>query len=178
MIHGARTLHCFLFGLNTLLFYCLVSNNFRSNDLWALSTALLFCMTPGMFSLHYMAWSESPFLAFMLIHLLFLRSWLTTGRSYMLVLSALAISLALLTRYAGVAFIGAACLVIVFPIWKLQRENSTDICLRFDCCITFSDLSGGKIDIVRHQQHTQAISCTSYRARTCNENTRGGLRLV
>jgi 4-amino-4-deoxy-L-arabinose transferase-like glycosyltransferase len=116
LIHGARTLHFFLFGLNTFLFYCLVSDNFKSNDVWALGAALLFCTTPQIFSLHYMAWSESPFLTFTLLHLLFFRAWNVSGSTHTLVLSALAISLALLTRYAGAAFIGAAsCIVLSRP---------------------------------------------------------------
>lgn len=114
LIEGARMMHCILFGLNTFLFYCLVSDRFSQNDLAALGGTLLFALTPGIFSIHYMAWSEVPFISFTLLYLIFLRAWQISSATAVLVAAALAASAALLTRYSGVALAGAGVCIILF----------------------------------------------------------------
>ncbi|MEH6518858.1 MAG: glycosyltransferase family 39 protein [Halioglobus sp.] len=127
LIEGARILHCILFGLNTFLFYCLVSDRFQENDLAALGGTLLFALTPGIFSIHYMAWSEVPFISLTLLFLIFLRAWQISSATTVLIAAAIATSAALLTRYSGVALAGAAACILLFSPGTIKSRFTKSI---------------------------------------------------
>jgi len=113
LLEGARLFHCFIFGLNTLLFYSLVSDRFAKNDAPALAGTVLFVFMPGMFSVHYMAWSEPLFISCILLYLQSFRAWQHSSSTHLLVAAAVFLSLGLLTRYAGIAFVGASCALLL-----------------------------------------------------------------
>jgi 4-amino-4-deoxy-L-arabinose transferase-like glycosyltransferase len=109
LLLGARVLHALLFGLNVLLFGLLLWE--RRGTAWVpvVAGALAFCLSPVLYLLHHMAWSESLFLGLLLAHWLFLARGADRSRAA-LALAGVLLGLALLTRYAGIAFVIASAL--------------------------------------------------------------------
>jgi hypothetical protein len=114
---GARWINALLFGLNIFLVGLLVAKNNitgRPAIVWLpLFGSLLLLSAPTMLEIHVMAWTEPLFLFLGFTGLFLLAVYLQRFDLGYLVLSALLISLAFLSRYAGVALIAAAMLGII-----------------------------------------------------------------
>jgi 4-amino-4-deoxy-L-arabinose transferase-like glycosyltransferase len=67
-----------------------------------------------MLEIHTMAWSEPVFILLGMSGFILIAHWLNTGQPLFLVLSALAVGLAFIARYAGVAYLGTAVLAVLF----------------------------------------------------------------
>jgi len=111
-VAAARWLAAGLFCANVLLAGLLAG--WRGAAPWQpLAAAGLLLTAPTMVGLHSMAWSEPLFLGLGFGGLLLLARTLEQGDWAALVLAGAALGLALLTRYAGLAFVGAGCLALV-----------------------------------------------------------------
>ena len=102
---AARCLHAFLYGINAFLFGLCVYKATRRSVAALIISILLFFSSSALLSVHARAWSESPFLFFILITFLLLSLFHARGRWSHLVWAAIATGLAMATRYAGIAIV-------------------------------------------------------------------------
>lgn len=130
---GARWGQIILVVINILLLATIIAR-FTRNTTWTIPIVLFITLlSPTIFPVHLMAWSEALFLTFLLTGILFLSMYeVDLSRKY-LVTAALAIGLATVTRYVGVPLI-AAVAVMLFLYALKKRLSFTDL-------ITFSVIS-------------------------------------
>jgi hypothetical protein len=120
---AARWLAAALFGANVLLVAGMVAAS-RPTANWApLAGAGLVLVAPAMVSLHSMAWSEPLFLLLGFSGLLLLAVYQEWGRWPVLLAAGGLLGLATLTRYAGVAFVAAGVLALVFLPGRVLRAR-------------------------------------------------------
>ena len=108
---GARWLNALLFGINILLVGYVV---YRNTAFWpAIFASLIILTSVDQIRLHAMAYSEPLYFFLGLSGLYFLDRYINTSKTYPLIISALLISAATLTRYIGVTLIVTLCLSIL-----------------------------------------------------------------
>lgn len=113
-LDGARWLNAILYVVNLSLVIMAVQRYARS-PLWAAAAGgLLFVVSPGMLQLHVMVWSEALFIALCLSSLIFEARFFEEKRLWQLAAAAVLAGLASITRYAGLAVIGAGVLGLLF----------------------------------------------------------------
>ena len=123
---GARWLNALLLALNIAIAGYLTHLAVRSFRP-AVFAALFMMTAPPVAQVHSMAWSEPLFLAFGLLALAFLISYLERPRIYALVAASLAVALAFLVRYAGAALVAAglaAILALNKTGWKRSLRDA------------------------------------------------------
>ncbi len=120
----ARWLNAFLFGGNILLFGCCVYHLTRSCRTTALGS-VLFLFSPVLLSIHTMAWSEPLFLLLGVLSVLLMSCYIRNGSVMCFAGSCLAGSMSCLTRYAGICFLSADIIALLFacklPFWGRLR---------------------------------------------------------
>lgn len=109
----APYLNAALFGLTVFLSGWLLFLYLPERIVCVYGTILTILSVP-LLGVSQMAWSELLFIVFTLLFFLFLNRYLTTKRGIMLLLSALAVSAASLTRYAGIVLIPTGLLALLF----------------------------------------------------------------
>jgi 4-amino-4-deoxy-L-arabinose transferase-like glycosyltransferase len=87
----------------------------------SLLATVALALAPGFILVSTMAWSESPFIAWLLLAFIALRSFSERGGLGVLYMAGLCLGGALLTRYAAVAFVGAAAVWVVAVGWRESR---------------------------------------------------------
>jgi 4-amino-4-deoxy-L-arabinose transferase-like glycosyltransferase len=106
---GARWINALLFGLNILVVGTILRSVSIENEVniyWISIVGSLFMLAaPIMLEIHVMAWTEPLFLFLGFSGFVLLAIYLQNSRRGYLILSGLMISLAFLTRYAGIALI-------------------------------------------------------------------------
>ena len=112
LIESARWLHIILFGLNTLLFFVIALRVTKLSNLFATITTLAFSLSPISLNIHYMMWSEVPFMTTLLLLILSFYYWVGHKTNRTLVYIAILLATLCLIRYAGVAFVGSFCLFL------------------------------------------------------------------
>jgi hypothetical protein len=111
-LNGAMWLHSILFAANLCLVGVIVSLA-TARSVWAVLCAiLLFLSSTSLLEIHTMAWSEPPFIFFLLLSVLLLLLHLRQPNYALLVGSSLAVGLAVTTRYAGVTILPPMLLTI------------------------------------------------------------------
>jgi 4-amino-4-deoxy-L-arabinose transferase-like glycosyltransferase len=113
LIHASRILNISCFILSIFLAGFLFTRFTRRPGLGVLSSILIMVF-PGMFMMYCSAYSEPLFLCLFFLAVYFLLSYFTRQRTFDFLLSAILLGLSAVTRYVGVAFIGAAVLSIFF----------------------------------------------------------------
>ena len=125
---GARWLNAGLFGINVMLVGAILY--WYSKEVWlALLGSLLVLFSRVLFEVHSSVLSEPLFLPFLLVGVLLLTQYLEHERRRLLVSSAVVLSLAYLTRYAGLLFVGAGVLVLILLRRTSLRRRFADIAL-------------------------------------------------
>ena len=105
LLETGRLLHAALFGANAALFGLIVSLCTR-HALSAVACALLlFTCSKSVFLAHSMAWSEAPFITFLLGVFLLSALYAANGSRRLLLMMAAAGGAAIATRYAGLALL-------------------------------------------------------------------------
>jgi hypothetical protein len=89
----------------------------------ALAATAVVVLSRPMLRAHAMALSEPAFLFFALLGVALLSSYLDGGKARMLVLAALAVALAWLARYVGVALVAAGALALLWPSGVAVRRR-------------------------------------------------------
>lgn len=121
----ARLFNAFLFGLNGFLAGLIVGNVFRSY-LAALLGGLLVLILPDMVAIHLMCMAEPLFICLMLSWILLFIRYLGSLRVSILIVGAIFVALALMTRYAGIpvvvaGVIGIFCLTQQLFLQKIRH---------------------------------------------------------
>lgn len=129
VLEGARLLHSALFGLNAVLLAWLVGGFGRDAGPLPFAATAMFVLAPASYALHHMAWSESLFLALLLLHFLAIRRSLGTSAPGWLIVAGLFVGAATLTRYAGVAFMASSALFLLFALPGGWRSRFTATCV-------------------------------------------------
>ena len=125
VVLAARLLCAFFFGLNLVLFgYSLLLATERS-ILAALCAVVFYLSSASILTLNAYAWSESPFIAFTLGAFLCMAFYCARPRFPLLIAAAICASLALATRYIGLALLPPLLGLLFLPgerslIRKLQ----------------------------------------------------------
>lgn len=109
---GARWLNGALFASSILLSAHLIKRE-TASPLSAIIGATLLLVSLPMLEIHSMAWSEPTFIFFSLLALLYLSQHAGRGGDGYLIAAAIATGLAVLSRYAGLALVGAGIAVII-----------------------------------------------------------------
>lgn len=125
-LNGARWLHTLLFALNILLLGFAVYLATNGSLLATSWSVLLFLSSPGILEIHMMAWSEPPFILFMLAALILLALHVANPNVLLLVSSALAAGLAMTTRYAGITIVPPMILTVMLLKNKELRVRLKD----------------------------------------------------
>lgn len=112
----ARYMHALIYGMNSVLFVTLIYSNTRRNISAAVIGALFFLSSGAILFVHSIAWSESPFLLFILTSCIFLHHYCCSNRFRYLTFFSLSIGMAIAIRYVGVSLIPPAALIILFML--------------------------------------------------------------
>ena len=114
ILQASRVLGALLFGVNAVLFGHAVQLG-TDHSLSATICAILFflCSAP-IFSIHSMAWSEAPMIAFALAALVLASLHIARPRRHVLLAASLCAGCAMATRYMGVALLPPIVLGLFF----------------------------------------------------------------
>lgn len=124
IFEGARWLNALLFGINILMVGYIA---YLKTDLWsALFGSFLMLTSTVMLYVHAMALSEPLFISLGLAGLYFLDRYLVNSRTPLLILSALSMGAATLTRYMGVALIATLCFGVLCLCKRALRRRFLD----------------------------------------------------
>jgi 4-amino-4-deoxy-L-arabinose transferase-like glycosyltransferase len=148
---GARWINALLFGLNILVVGIILRSVSIENEVdiyWISIVGSLFMLAaPIMLEIHVMAWTEPLFLFLGFSGLVLLAIYLQNSSRGYLILSGLMISLAFLTRYAGIA-------LILSGVVGILLISSTSIKDRIKAAVFFTVVSSlpGTLWILRNMQ--------------------------
>lgn len=113
-LSGVRYLHSLLFAANIFLVGLIVYLATARSALASLVGTLLFVSSPRILEIHAMAWSEPPFILFILLAAFLLMRHFATPHYLLLVGASLSAGLAITTRYAGVTILPPMIITILF----------------------------------------------------------------
>lgn len=129
-ILAARLLQALLFAANTLLVAFVVAQAAGRRAYAGILAATCFVLHLDAYLIHFMAWSEALFIFFLLLLMGLLNRQLARDRWSNLVALAVVTGLAILTRYAGLAFLAAVALILLFA-------PGQGLMARTQRCVTF-----------------------------------------
>ncbi len=131
LLVSLRQLQLWTYGANFLLFATIIFLNTRSS-LLALTAGALLSTSIVFLQMHAMAWSEGLFCLFAMLGFFFLARGLRPVNYRLLLLSALCVGMATLTRYAGVAvIISGAIAVLIFLKGNVVRRLTLSLVYGF-----------------------------------------------
>jgi hypothetical protein len=113
--HAARWLHAILLPLNLLLAGLLLRRALPGARALPWLGGLGLLVSPGMLTVHTMAWTEGPFLSLVMLGVWALDAYFADPRRIRLLTIVGLVAAACLTRSAGVAFAGAA--IVALFLW-------------------------------------------------------------
>jgi Dolichyl-phosphate-mannose-protein mannosyltransferase len=125
-LNSARWLHSILFAVNTLLLGMIVYLATGRSALATLCATLLFLLSLPVLEIHTMAWSEAPFIMFLLLAALLLLLHINGQHYLLLIAAALSASLALTARYAGVTMLPPMVMTILLLKNRPLRNRIRD----------------------------------------------------
>jgi len=134
VISGSRFLHCSLYAANICMLALWCRTHEEQLNWPGMLAVLFFALSPFIFLYHYMSLSEALFLFVLQAFLLSFRAQLHNNTPLTLILCTTLLGLLVLTRYAGIAFVGAAGLWLL-----LQAEGH--LTYRFKRALVFGTLS-------------------------------------
>jgi len=118
-LSSAPVVNALIFGLIVYVSGSLISSHLTQGYVYALLGAVSVLVSPALFGVSVMAWSEPLFVFFAVLFLLCLESWLQNKDRTCFVILTLSAALACMTRYAGVTLILTGGLAILL----LDRER-------------------------------------------------------
>jgi hypothetical protein len=130
---AARILNALLFGANIFLVAQLLFR-YTGTPWLALFGSALVLASDTQIQFHIMALTEPTFIFFMLLAIYGLTQYLDTNNPFMLLLSAVAVSLGSLTRYVGVSMTATGLILIFFLSKNSWKRRILD-------CIIFGGVS-------------------------------------
>lgn len=126
VIEGARWLGAFLFAINIFLVGWILSRMTRS--FWfSLIGAAVMAMAPAIAETSLFAMTEPLYIALSLLSFILIDEYLTSRKRLWLILSALAVSLAFLSRYAGLSLVATGVILLLIQqnrsLWERVKES-------------------------------------------------------
>ena len=132
---GARWLNVLLFGANILLAGMII-NRYASTSIWiSLFGSFVILSSVDMLAIHIWAWTEPLFIFFGFSGLYLLARYLEKPKRFLLLASSVAIALAFLTRYPGMAFVATGTIGLFFLNRETSRDRIRDICIFLAICL-------------------------------------------
>lgn len=132
-LDGARPIQALLFGANILLIGVLVYRCTNHSFWMAVLASLIMLTSVDMLHVHSVAWTEALFIFCGFLGLLLLNSYLQTPRAGLLVAASIAIGLAVLDRYIGIALVATGVVGVVLfgqsSLRKRVRDLATFVCI-------------------------------------------------
>ena len=125
-LNGAKWLHSLLFAINVLLIGLSVYLSTNRSFSATLCSILLFLSSRDLLEIHTMAWSDPPFILFVLSASVLLALYISKPRDSFLVGSALMASLAITTRYVGITILPPMILIVLLLKDKTLRDRIRD----------------------------------------------------
>jgi len=122
-LSSAPVVNAVILGLLVYVSGSLISRHLTQGYVYALLGAAAVLLSPALFGVSVMAWSEPLFVLFAVLFLLFLESWLQNKDRAWFAIFTLSAALACITRYAGVTLIltgGLAILLLDRERWKAR----------------------------------------------------------
>jgi 4-amino-4-deoxy-L-arabinose transferase-like glycosyltransferase len=133
-LSSAPVVNALILGLLVYVSGSLISRHLTQGYVFALLGAAAVLLSPALFGVSVMAWSEPLFVLFVVLFLLCLESWLQDkGRAWFAILT-LSAALACITRYAGVTLVltgGLAILLLDRERWKARIVHAFSLNLSF-----------------------------------------------
>jgi hypothetical protein len=125
-LNGARWLNALLFAASVFLVGMITYLCTEGSVSATLASILLFQLSPHMLDIYAMAWSEPPFICFVLLAALFLVRHISKPNYLTLICAALSAGLALTTRYVGITILPPMILTILLLEDKQLRIRIKD----------------------------------------------------
>ena len=122
----ARWLNAYIYALNSALVGILVYLSSKKSGLAAIIAQLLFLSSSSLLTLHTMAWSEPPYILFLLLTFLFFIVYIQKPNIFLLLFTSILASLVLLTRYIGISVIPTIILAMLLLKYKPLKERLKD----------------------------------------------------
>jgi 4-amino-4-deoxy-L-arabinose transferase-like glycosyltransferase len=120
---SAKWINAIAFGCSIFFTGFIAWTYCRRSYMCGFLAALSILFSRDMIEIHSQALSEPPFIAFVLASMVALLSYVESGKTKYMIGTAIAISAALLTRYAG-AFLLIAAFVIIALTWQDLKQRS------------------------------------------------------
>jgi 4-amino-4-deoxy-L-arabinose transferase-like glycosyltransferase len=172
---SARWVNALFFGATVVLISTIVARMSRASYLASLVAAFLILTSTELYENHVMAWSEPGFIFFAFSGLAMLAFYLHRDRWWFLVLAAVFIGLAVLTRYVGVVLL-FVCAISLFALSRKKRKD------RLLDTLLFSLVAAGPIALWLVRNHYVGASAIGGRSIGVHpvsvESLSGGLKHI
>jgi 4-amino-4-deoxy-L-arabinose transferase-like glycosyltransferase len=123
---SAKWIDGFFLSCSIFLMGFIAWANCRRSYAVGVLAALAIALSPDIIEIHSQVLSEAPFIAFVLAGIAMLLSYANSGKKRYLIGLSIAFSAALLTRYAGVFFLIAVCVVVALN-WQNLKQRSVSL---------------------------------------------------
>lgn len=110
----APILNALLFGLVIYLSGCIMEHFIQANKYYKWILLSCIALSPSLIEVYYMLWSESLFIVLSLLFFMAIKQYFKSYSIVWLLMVSLIASIAFVTRYAGISFIGTAGLLMLF----------------------------------------------------------------
>ena len=123
---SAKWIDGFFLSCSIFLIGFIAWANCRRSYALGVLAALAIALSPDIIEIHSQVLSEAPFIAFVLAGISMLLSYANSGKNRYLIGLSIAFSAALLTRYSGVFFLIAVCVVVAVN-WQNLKQRSVSL---------------------------------------------------
>jgi len=127
ILDAGRLLHAFLYAANAILFGLSIYICTRQNTVATACAFLFFFSSTAVLWTHSFAWSESPFITFLLAAFVLFSLHLASPRLSLILAASVASSLAIATRYPGIALLPPMLFGLLLFGNRPLRHRITDI---------------------------------------------------
>jgi hypothetical protein len=122
VLQAGRLLCALFFGANVVLFGLAVQLGTEYSWSATICAILLFLCSAPIFSIHSMAWSEAPLIAFTLAAYMLVSLYIVRPRRYVLLAASICVSCAMVTRYLGVTLLPPIILGLLLTDRPLKHK--------------------------------------------------------
>ena len=124
ILQAGRLLCAFFFGANVVLFGLAVQLSTEYSWSATICSILFFLCSAPIFSIHSMAWSEAPLIAFTLAAYILVSLYIVRPRRHVLLAVSLCVGCAMATRYLGVTLLPPIILGLLLTDRPLKHKIS------------------------------------------------------
>jgi hypothetical protein len=155
VLHIAPVVNCFLISGVIFLTSIIIDSHQHKSKIYKIAILSLIACSPGLLEIYSMLWSETFFLFLTLLFIVSLKNYFNSYRTTSLLLAALVVAIAFVTRYAGITLLGTGFFMIFFN-GKIPRRKK----IKHLSLFTATGISLVAINLFRNQQaagHTTGV---------------------